>query len=155
MKLEEVAKKHKLAIDSADINGNAYTTVFARSGYSYSKRLQSLVVKNNAIRTMAVKSEANNNGRSVLGSQEVPSLGFSSRTISRPTIKHVRFDISAKTQRDNAKPLISPCTSSQTKRSLLQTPSKDPMETAKAIRKVLYPLAPETTVTSLYQSVIL
>jgi len=155
MKLGELAERHKLNIDLADINKSVYTTVFARSGYNYSKRLRSLVVKNNAMRTIAVKSEANSDAKSVFDSQQIPSPPFSSRKANKRRIKHVRFAASPRTQRDKTKPLISPRTLAQTKRSAFQTPSEDPIETARAIRKVLYPLAPETSVANLYQSVIL
>ena len=49
-KVVELAKKHRIAIKALTQNpANTFTTVFKRSGFSYSKRLQRLVVSNNAM----------------------------------------------------------------------------------------------------------
>lgn len=132
------------------MNENSYTTVFMRSGYSYSKRLHSLVVKNNAMRTVSIKSEVKDNEKSL----KVPSLAISSRGTSRPVIKHVRFDLLPKTARNEETSKLLSAGSAQTKQSNLKTPSEDPLSTARIVRKVLYPFAPESSITSFFQTVI-
>jgi hypothetical protein len=74
-KLEELAKKHRIAFKAVAVSARGYgsfTTVFKRSGWSYSKRLTSLVVHNNAIRLKVQKAQG-----------EVPQ--HSPRASARPT----------------------------------------------------------------------
>lgn len=152
--LAEIARRHNLALGGNETKGSSFTTVFMRSGHSYSKRLHSLVVQNNAMRMKAVKSEVVGSVKSAVGSQRTDCLvPNSSRATSRPFMKHVRFGVLGKTQRDEDKLLqLAPSGSSQTRRSALKTPSDDPFNSARTIRKVLYPSAPETA-PDFYQTV--
>ena len=53
-KVENLAKKHKVKADA--LKTEAYTTEFKRCGNSYSKRLHSLVVGNNAVRMLSFEA---------------------------------------------------------------------------------------------------
>ena len=61
-----------------------YTMVFKRSGYSYSKRLQSLVVKNNAMRDQCVEMCPKNKQKRIYAkrSSSIPKELFSSSSLS-------------------------------------------------------------------------
>ncbi len=92
-KLEELARKHRVASSTIEVRPTtAFTTVFKRCGYSYSKRLQSLVVSNNAVRSAAFDAvvtaksprapttalATSKQSRNLLSPQNVHSLHFQS-----------------------------------------------------------------------------
>jgi len=169
-KLEALAKKHKVAFKATDARPNtAYTTEFKRSGLSYSKRLQSLVVSNNAVRSGAVEgvsikkvklkhSDAPSSHNSMVSSppllMTVQSAQFNS---ARPMSSHVRFNTTSlnptkdkemNTQRPKS-PQRPDTTSSQ--RTLLSSVSSE--SSIRTIRKILHPFLPEEFATDFTQTV--
>eukprot|EP00826_Nyctotherus_ovalis_P059276 TRINITY_DN8226_c0_g1_i2.p1 TRINITY_DN8226_c0_g1~~TRINITY_DN8226_c0_g1_i2.p1 ORF type:complete len:178 (-),score=24.10 TRINITY_DN8226_c0_g1_i2:486-1019(-) len=153
-RLLDVAEKHKISLKVKDILDNKYTTEFKRSGFSYSKRLQSLVVKNNAMHAKAVKINQRNDlvetGSSKITIRNLKDkIPLSSRTIR---VKLLPSELD-KTKEERA--LVSSCASviSQSRRSILTNPEADPLQTFRAIRKILHPHIPEEATGGFAQTV--
>ena len=160
--MKEVAQKHKIAFKSnKDPN---YTTVFKRSGKSYSKRLQTLVVRNNAVQTISIKAD-----RSKSASRKGPprSKSFLRSTYVRSAtplvtevkkMDKVRFNITPNPERQIS---TGQCQrlykktyqSNQGKMSTLNH-MMSPVATMRIIRKILHPFLPEDRQLNFAETVI-
>eukprot|EP00826_Nyctotherus_ovalis_P031984 TRINITY_DN2579_c0_g1_i6.p1 TRINITY_DN2579_c0_g1~~TRINITY_DN2579_c0_g1_i6.p1 ORF type:complete len:493 (+),score=117.99 TRINITY_DN2579_c0_g1_i6:45-1523(+) len=127
-KVENLARKHRVSAEA--LKTERYTTEFKRSGYSYSKRLQSLVVGNNAVRMLTFeapvrkKSALPKTARDTPNTQSTKSAAnFFATELSRP-----------QTVLTQSKP--------ESSRNYMQTPSECP-QTVRAITKILHPFIPE------------
>jgi len=119
-RVETLAKKHKVSAEA--LKTGEYTTEFKRSGYSYSKRLHSLVVGNNAIRMMTFKPPVKNlKSKKELNTQSAHN--FFATEIVRPQT-------------------TCSLSKSETKKSYLQAPSECP-QAMRAITRILHPFIPE------------
>ncbi len=167
-KLQELAKKHKMSFKAVDARPNtSYTTVFKRSGYSYSKRLHSLVVSNNAVRSAVLDGEDMHKKRHSGGLESATSSrasiqaslggtgGFAkSKGSQRPGSGHVRFELTGPqafltrppesggvSQQTISRPGTG--VSSQSQKTVMTGVSCDSAQTIRTIRKMLHPFIPE------------
>ena len=143
---ESLAKKHKIKYQYVDTNKN-YTTTFKRCGYSYSKRLQSLVVENNAVRSSSVgverkkKKQLRNEG--VNTAKTLNTQLFITSTQQETELKLERPK--------SGKPLHT-----NQKMELMKSMLKNPSESAQSMRtivKILHPYIPENCLSEIYKNV--
>lgn len=159
--LEKLAKKMKVSLKAVSNNKSSFTTEFKRCGMSYSKRLHSLVVGNNAVRSVALDVEHKKKKRRIIINPRVIHSPNSPPSTARTTDN--RFFITAGLT-DGMDPsllnefqLQSQASSSDNKSKKFKvsnTISLPPSECAlsmRLIKKILHPFLPEDCLGGVYK----
>ena len=145
-KLKVLAEKRRISFKSIDSSPRNVTTVFKRSGMSYSKRSEALVVKNNAINANIVKINHHISSR---------HLSQSRNDNSKNKVLKTRSNMKSNSEKNlHNKELLNHETN-ESKYKGSHNMQIDSLHELRRIRKILHPLIPEDSPLTLYPAVIL